>query len=106
MRIILLTVFFLLCACGVNRYSANTKATYKITTPDGVVTEFLYDSEKEQKLIVELEKKADQITVLKIGVESGTSEAALAVMAQSNKILADILDKLAPLIAKGAMAGS
>jgi hypothetical protein len=96
----------LLNGCGVSRYSASTVAKYKVTTPDGVSHEFFYDSETEKKLVLEIVRDGDRVTVLKFSLESGTSEAALGLMAQSQKAFADAFDKLAPLIAKGAMAGS
>src|SRR4030095_498340 len=96
----------LLHGCGVSRYSASTVAKYKVTTPDGVTHEFFYDSETEKKLVLELVRDGDRVTVLKFNLESGTSDAALAAMARAQSAFADVLEKVAPLIAKGAMAGS
>lgn len=104
---VMLPIFvFLLAGCGVSRYSASTVAKYKITTPDGVTHEFFYDSETEKKLTLEVVKQDERVTVLKFSLESGTSDAALAAMARAQSAFADVMEKLAPLIAKGAMAGS
>jgi hypothetical protein len=106
-RLIAVSVMaLLLMSCGVSRYSASTVAKYKVTTPDGVSHEFFYDSETEKKLVLELIRDGDRITVLKFSLESGTSDAALAAMARAQAGFADVLEKVAPLIAKGAMAGS
>jgi spermidine/putrescine-binding protein len=71
-----------------------------------VIHEFSYASEKDQELLVELVKKDDKVTGLKVAVKSSTSDAALSAMAKMQGALADLLEKLMPLIAKGAMAGS
>ena len=92
--------------CGVSRYSANTTARYKVCDATGVCTEFYYDSETEKKIVLELVKEGDQVRVLKFSIETGTSEAALAAALSSNSKLADVLEKLAPFLAKAAMAGS
>ena len=102
----LILVFFLL-GCGVSKYSANTTAKYKICDPTGVCSEFYYESEKEQKITVKFIKGDDgQIKGFEFSVESGTSDAALAMTAQSAKTWADVFESLKPLIAKAAMVGS
>ena len=104
MRIILLTVFFLLCACGVNRYAASTTASYK--TPDGTVVE--YESNKEHEgVVVEIKDVDGKAKSITIKVEqAGTSEAAVAAALQTNLKLTEMLQKLMPMLEKAAMAGS
>jgi hypothetical protein len=100
-------LFILLGCGGVSRYSANTTAKYKVCDPTGVCTEFYYESEKEQKIAAKFIRGADgRIEMVEFSVESGTSEAALAASVTSTSKLTDILEKWAPIIAKGAMAGS
>lgn len=103
----IIALALLLIGCGVSRYSANTKATYEITTPDGITHKFFYDSETEKKLVLKLVKQDDKITALEFSLESGTSEGALVAAANANAKWADIWDKVLPTLLKaGAMAGS
>jgi hypothetical protein len=90
--------------CGAGYFSAKTIATYE--SPDGY--KVLYESEKNQeafKAKIGLDQQG-RINSLDIQTTATTPEAAiLAAQDVANK-LADILQKLIPLLEKAAMAGS
>lgn len=100
----LVLLMFFLNGCGARFFSASTTATY--TLPDGTIIS--YNSEKEQQgLDLILKKKDGQITDLRIHVDrASTAEQAIAAALQVQVKLMEMLERLAPLIEKAAMAGS
>ena len=90
--------------CGVAKYSASTTASYK--TPDGI--EVFYESNKDAEgVIVEIKEVEGKAKTITIKVEkAGTSDAAIAAALNAQLKLAEVLEKLMPLITKAAMAGS
>jgi hypothetical protein len=102
MSLALLTVLF---GCGVDRYSASTTAKYQIT-PDGKFIEYVSNKE-QQGLLLDLQEKDGKVVAVKISVDSATtSERAIAAAQETNQRLIGIIEKLAPLLEKAAMAGS
>lgn len=100
----LVIVAFFLVGCGASFFSAKTTATY--TLPDGKV--IVYESNKEQQgLDVILKQKDGQITDLRIHVDkASTAEQAIAAALAVQVKLMEMLERLAPLIEKAALAGS
>jgi hypothetical protein len=100
----LLPLLAALSGCA-QMFTAKTKASYKVTSPTGVVTEALYESDKEQ---VGFDAEIDPTTG-KVHVKadkSGTLESVVAAIAAQQAQIGKLFETILPMAAQAAKAGS
>lgn len=103
--VILAAMVSLSIGCGAGFFSASTTATYQINSDGKLIS---YTSNKEQQgLDLDLQEKDGKVTAVKIHVDKSTTvEQAIAAALHTQLKMMELLEKLAPLIEKAAMAGS
>ena len=101
-------MLWFVAGCGAKFFSASTTATYTIQ-PDGT-TAVSYESNKEQQgldvVVKEVEGKANAKTITIHVDKASTAEQAIAAALAVQLKITELLERLAPLIEKAAMAGS
>jgi phosphoenolpyruvate carboxylase len=95
---------FLFLGCGVNQYTATTKASYE----NG--NWYWLSNKNQENLKAKLGKDRDGNPIFEIETTATTPEAAIAAAMQSFALVqqqfAELLKQLGPLLKAGALAGS